>query len=72
LEAGECNAVEGKFGEGKRFYNLVRIKMRLQETSEADIHLVFLVMNLEKRLRAFLRLFWEAIYWGYFKPLITV
>jgi IS5 family transposase len=72
LEAGERNAVEGKFGEGKRFYNLMRIKMRLKETSEVGIHLVFLVMNLQKRLRAFLRLFWEAIYWGYFKPLITV
>ena len=71
-EAGERNAVEGKFGEGKRTYNLGRIKMRLQETSEAGIHLVFLVMNLEKRLRAFLRLFLESIYWGWFKPLRIV
>jgi len=66
-EAGERNAVEGKFGEGKRAYNLGRIKMRLQGTSEAGIHLVFLVMNLEKRLRAFLRLFWDAIYWSWVK-----
>lgn len=69
LEAGERNAVEGKFGEGKRSYNLGRIKMRLQGTSEAGIHLVFLVMNLEKRLRAFLRLFWEAMYWSWLRPL---
>jgi len=69
LEAGERNAVEGKFGEGKRAYNLGRIKMRLKETSETGVHLVFLVMNLEKRLRAFLRLFWEAIYWSCLKPL---
>lgn len=68
-EAGERNAVEGKFGEGKRTYNLGRIKMRLQETSEAVIHLVFLVMNLEKRLRAFLRLFLESLYWGWLRPL---
>lgn len=69
MEAGERNSVEGKFGEGKRAYNLGRIKMRLQGTSEAGIHLVFLVMNLEKRLRAFLRLFWELMYWGWLKPL---
>lgn len=68
-EAGERNAVEGKFGEGKRTYNLGRIKMRLQGTSEAGIHLVFLVMNLEKRLRAFLRLFLESLYGGWLKPL---
>lgn len=68
LEAGERNAVEGKFGEGKHFYNLGRIKMKLQQTSEASIYLVFLVMNLEKRLRAFLRLFWKSMYWGWLKP----
>ncbi len=67
-EAGERNAVEGKFGEGKRSYNLGRIKMRLQGTSEAGIHLVFLVMNLEKRLRAFLRSFLESIYWSWLRP----
>lgn len=68
-EAGERNAVEGKFGEGKRTYNLGHIKMRLQETSETGIHLVFLVMNLEKRLRAFLRLFLESLYWGWLRTL---
>ena len=51
LEAGERNAVEGKFGEGKRFYSLNRLMTRLQHTSEVSIHLVFLVMNLEKVLR---------------------
>lgn len=70
-EAGERNAVEGKFGEGKQTYNLGRIKMRLQGTSETGIHLVFLVMNLEKRLRAFLRLFLESLYWGWLSPYRT-
>ena len=50
-ESGERNAVEGKFGEGKRFYRLSRVMTRLQGTSEVAIHMTFLVMNLEKRLR---------------------
>jgi IS5 family transposase len=53
-EAGERNAVEGKFGEGKRAYGLNRIFTRRQDTSETSIHLVFLVMNMEKRLRSLL------------------
>lgn len=46
------NAVEGKFGEGKRFYGLNRIMTRLQSTSETVIAMQLLVMNLEKRLRS--------------------
>ena len=53
-EAGERNAVEGKFGEAKRAYGLGRMYAKRQDTSEVSIHLVFLVMNLEKRLRVFL------------------
>lgn len=53
-EAGERNAVESKFGEGKRTYGLNRIYAKRQDTSETSIYLVFLVMNLEKRLRVFL------------------
>ncbi len=54
-EAGERNAVEGKFGEGKRRYYLNRTMTRLKETTATQIHLTFLVMNLSKRLRASLR-----------------
>ncbi len=50
-EAGERNAIEGKFGEGKRRYGLGRVTTRLKETSETTIHLIFLVMNLQKILR---------------------
>ena len=50
-KAGERNAVEGKFGEAKRCYTLNRVMTRLKNTSEVSIHLTFLVMNLEKRLR---------------------
>lgn len=53
-EAGELNTVESKFGEGKRAYGLNRIYAKRQDTSETSIYLVFLVMNLEKRLRTFL------------------
>ncbi len=44
LDASERNAIEGKFGEGKRCYGLGLIRARLQSTSET-------VMNLERRLR---------------------
>ncbi|MFC0215227.1 IS5 family transposase [Paenibacillus chartarius] len=50
-DAGERNAIEGKFGEGKRKYGLGRIRARLDETSGAVIALQLLVMNLERRLR---------------------
>jgi IS5 family transposase len=53
-DAGIRNAVEGKFGEGKRFYSLERIMAHLQETSETVISMQLLVMNLEKRLRLLL------------------
>jgi len=54
-DAGERNAIEGKFGEGKRKYGLGRIRARLAQTSESVITLQLLVMNLERRLRV---LFW--------------
>ncbi|MFX3618007.1 MAG: transposase, partial [Sporolactobacillus sp.] len=47
----------GKFGEGKRRFGLNRIYTMLRETSETVIALKFLVMNLERRLRASLRFF---------------
>jgi hypothetical protein len=51
VDASMRNAVEGKFGEGKRSYGLGRIRAHLQATSETVIGLQLLVMNLEKRLR---------------------
>ncbi len=50
-DASERNAIEGKFGEGKRKYGLGLIRARLATTSEAVISLQLLVMNLERRLR---------------------
>jgi hypothetical protein len=51
LDTGERNAIEGKFGEGKRKYGLGCIRARLAKTSESVITLQLLVMNLERRLR---------------------
>lgn len=64
-EAAERNAIEGKFGEGKRSYGLGLIRACLQETSESVIALQFLVMNLEHRLRllfySFFKPFWQQL-----------
>ncbi len=51
IDAAERNAVEGKFGEGKRIYGLGLIKARLANTSATVIAVQLLVMNLERRLR---------------------
>jgi IS5 family transposase len=51
-------AIEGKFGLGKRRYSLGRIMTKLDCTSKTAIIMSFLVMNLEKWLKAiFLSLF---------------
>ena len=59
-DARNRNAVEGKFGEGKRKYGLGRILAKLKETSETVIMLQFLVMNLEHKLRV---LFAQILFW---------
>ena len=56
------NAIEGKFGEGKRRYGLGRIMAKLQDTSESVIHLQFLVMNLERKLRLLFIHFWRSVF----------
>ena len=50
-QIGLRNPIEGKFGEGKRVYNLDLIKAKLPETSESWIATVFFVMNLARWLR---------------------
>jgi len=44
------NAIEGKFGQGKRRFTLGHIMAKLARTSEAVISISFIVMNLEKIL----------------------
>jgi hypothetical protein len=48
------NAVEGKFGQGKRRYSLNRVMTKLAHTSETAIMLSFLVMNLKRWLATIL------------------
>mgnify|MGYP001597189795 CR=1 FL=1 len=43
--------IEGKFGQGKNGYRLNYIRAKLQQTSEAWINCIFLVMNLMVLLR---------------------
>jgi len=53
------NQIEGKFGEGKRKYDLDRVKAKTMRTSESWIAAVFFVMNLAHwlRMNSFLSLF---------------
>ena len=46
--------IEGKFGQGKRRFGLKRLMTKLASTSETAIALCFLVMDLEKWLKAIL------------------
>jgi IS5 family transposase len=55
----ERNAVEGKFGQGKRRYGLGLIRAKLAETSGSMIGMSILVMNLEKLLREVFLLIWK-------------
>ena len=52
----ECdrNAVEGKFGQGKRRFSLALVMTKLAHTSEVSIMVSFMVMNLEKILSGIL------------------
>jgi hypothetical protein len=50
------NAVEGKFGQAKRRFGLGRVMCKLASTAESAVLLTFLVMNLERWLKAIL--FW--------------
>jgi hypothetical protein len=64
-EAGLRNPIEGKFGEGKRGYNLDLVKAKLSETSESWIATVFFVMNLARWLREY---FFALVSRGLFAP----
>ena len=49
-DACERNAIEGKFGQGKRRFGLGRIMAKLADTAQTTIALTFLVMNLQRLL----------------------
>jgi hypothetical protein len=47
-------AIEGKFGQAKRRFSLSKIMCKLAQTSEAAITVTFIVLNIERWLRAIL------------------
>lgn len=56
--------IEGKFGQGKRWYGIDRVMTKLAGTSETAIAICFLVMNLARWLAAILlRLFFKDHEW---------
>jgi IS5 family transposase len=65
IEAGLRNPIEGKFGEGKRAYDLGLVKAKLPNTSESWIAAIFFVMNLARWLRVD---FFGLISNGFFAP----
>ena len=57
-DTGDRNVVEGKFGESKIKYGLDRLSTKLKETSEFEVHMAIIVMNLARKVRlSFLLLF---------------
>ena len=61
-EAGERNEVEGKFGTGKRCYGLDRLTARLKDTSETQIHMIVLTMNLWKKMKSSFAIFFKLLF----------
>ena len=61
-ESGERGDIERRFGIGKRCYSLGRITAKLKHTSEIMIYMSVLTLNLQKRLRLLLRIFFT--YYG--------
>ena len=59
------NRIEGKFGEGKRKYDLDLVKAKTPKTSESWIACVFFVMNLAHWLRVdfFVSIFLTVLKW---------
>jgi transposase, IS5 family len=58
---GMRNQVEGKFGQGKNGYNLIRVRARAARTSESWIAAIFFVMNLVRFSKEFLFSFLKAL-----------
>ena len=50
-ETSERNAVEGKFGNGKRKFGLSRIMAKLKETAGAMIGMDIFILNMERLFR---------------------
>ena len=58
------NAIEGKFGQGKRRFMLNRVMAKLASTAETTIAIIFLVMDLGLLLRQLLFVFFGFVWNG--------
>jgi transposase, IS5 family len=56
------NAIEGKFGQGKRRFSLNRVMAKLPHTAATTMAITVLVMNLERRLRPLVLFFVRLTY----------
>jgi hypothetical protein len=59
----ERNQVESKFGTLKTFHGLERLRSRLKETSELEVELAILGLNLCKRVRTSFVAFFDVLFW---------
>ncbi|MFA6335858.1 MAG: transposase [Bacteroidales bacterium] len=59
-ESAERNQIEGKFGQGKRGYDLNNIKAKLPVTSMSWIGAIFFVMNLIRHGKGLFLAFFES------------
>jgi len=66
----ERNAVESKFGIGKRRYGMARLMTRLAETSKTTAMLILTMLNLEKILRDLLSSLIFYLHWGFRRVMI--
>lgn len=67
IDSRKRNAIEGTYGTAKTRYGLDRVMMVRSETSETEIHLTFLVMNLKKRLRDLFCSFFSKLFYRIFR-----
>ncbi len=71
-KARQRSEVEGKFGEGKRGYNLDCVKAKRPTTSESRIGAVFFVMNIAHWMRViFLSFFKNVVMWPGKEKILT-
>jgi len=62
-DKSDRNILEGKIGEVKNRYGLDRLSARLQDTSETEIYISMITMNLARKIRvkflSFMRLIFK-------------
>ena len=69
-ESGLRNHIEGKFGEGKRAYDLGLVKAKTARTSEAWISAVFFVMNLARWLRVYFLPYFQRLFRRFWRTIL--